>query len=65
MKFGYVVTGKDDRHEFTSGQYDTKAQVIKNYKWMMASTQYSDKTKKTFKICEIRAVDITAELLGE
>ena len=62
MKFGYVVTGKDDRMEFTSGEYDTKAQVIKCYKFMMASKQYSDKVKKTFKICEMRAVDITAEL---
>ena len=65
MKFGYIVTGKDQFGEFTSGKYETKAQVIKNYKWMMASSQYSEKTKKSFKICEIRAIDMTSEFIKE
>ena len=65
MKFGYMVVGKDEFGEFTSGKYDTKAQIVKTYKSMMASTQYSEKTKKTLKICELRAIDMTSELIKE
>jgi hypothetical protein len=65
MKFGYIVTGKDQYGEFTSGKCDTKAQIVKTYKFMMAAKQYTDETKKSLKICELRAIDMTNELIGE
>ena len=62
MKHGYTVVGKESWGEFMSGKHDTKRAVLKTYRFMMDSKQYSDACKKTLKIVELVEKDITAEL---
>lgn len=54
---GYTVKGCDHFGYFTSGLYETKAQIRKNYEFMMKSAQYDEKTKKSFKIIKITEVE--------
>ena len=62
MKHGYFVVGKDADGDFTFGKCNTKREVLRDYRFVMNSNDYTDTVKKTFKIVELVEKDITAEV---